>query len=235
MTDTSLLAKTAIKLALTGQWQEAEKINKQILKVEPKNIFAYLRLAKVCTNLNRVAAAKKIYRKVLTLDRYNSIARRNIARFAKIKNVSFIREGRGTNPLFLEEPGKTKSVNLLRLTCEKNLAPLEIGEPVSLSTGSRSISVVSLSGRYLGRLPDDIAFRLIQLVKSGNHYQTFIRLVEKNRLQIFIREIKRSKRNLQVPSFPPKEKSEDYHTFLMPEIIDDRHAEEGLADEAEDF
>lgn len=222
MTDTLSLAKKSIKMALAGNWQEAETINKQIVNLQPENIEALLRLAKAYTNLNKLPLAKKTYKKVLKLDRYNPIAKRNITRLGKIKNGLGNKIGNSTSPFFIEEPGKTKSVCLIRVTDEQKLATLEIGEPVNLVVNPRSISATTTDNQYLGRMPDDLAFRLIQLVRGGNRYKACIRLVEKNRLQIFVKEIKRSKRNNSIPSFPLKSDREEYRSFLPAEILENQ-------------
>jgi len=222
MTNSYILGKQAIDLALKGQWLEAEKINLQILKNNPEDIPALLRLAKTHTNRSQIDCAKKIYRKVLRIDRYNPIAKRNLERLDKVENGFFHKECCNATALFLEEPGKTKSVNLVRLTDEKKLAIMEIGDSVNLVVNPRSISVTTVKGQYIGRLPDDLAFRLIQLVRGGNRYTACIKMVQKDKLQIFMREIIKSKRNQSIPSFPPKDKKEDYHTFMPAILLDEQ-------------
>lgn len=221
MPDITLLNQKAIKLALNCQWQEAAAANLVILKLEPNNINALLRLAKAYTYLNKVTSAKKYYRQVLQQDKYNPIAKRNLLRLRIFKNGSLQKDFWAPTALFLEEPGKTKSVWLVRVTDEKKLAPLEVGEPVEILINPNSISIAK-NGKYLGRLPDDLAFRLIRLGRTGNKYEAFIRLVDKEKLQIFIREAKRGKRNLQIPSFPVKSLNDEYQTFLPVEALSEK-------------
>lgn len=213
------LTNQAIKAALGGNWEKAKEFNLEILKGQPNNLEALLRLAKAYTNLNKIGKAKKVYRQVLAIDRYNPIAKRNLARITKIKDGILSGQSRPLTPHFLEEPGKTKSVFLVRLTCEKALATLEIGEPINLVANPKSISVTRNNGQYVGRLPDDLSFRLIKLIKAGNKYQAFVKLVEEDKLQIFIREIKKSPRCAQIPSFPPRAGSNQYYTFLPSQIL----------------
>ena len=222
MTDFYTLSKLAINLALKGQWLDAEKANLQILKDQPQDLPAMLRLAKTYTNRSQIDKAKKIYRKVLKIDRYNPIAKRNLERLDKIEDGSLCKVSCAATALFLEEPGKTKSVNLVRLTDEKKLAVMEIGDAVNLVVNPRSISVTTIKGQYIGRLPDDLAFRLIQLVRAGNRYNACIKMDEKDKLQIFMREIVKSKRNLSIPSFPPRDKKEDYHAFMPTTLLEEQ-------------
>lgn len=231
MTDLNWLTQKAIKAALGGAWPEAVSLNQQILKVEPKNIDAKLRLAKAYTYLNKVSLAKKAYRQVLKLDKYNPIAKRNLLRLRIFKNGSLNKNYCTPTALFLEEPGKTKSVYLVRVSDEKKLALLEVGEAVELLINPNSITITKNS-RYLGRLPDDLAFRLIRLCHRGNEYEAFIRAVEKDKLQVFIRETKRSKRNNQIPSFPVRNDKEEYQTFLPLEALGEYST--GSSDEEND-
>ena len=158
---------------------------------------------------------------MLQEDKYNPIAKRNLLRLRSFKNGDLNKDFWVPTALFLEEPGKTKSVWLIRVTDEKKLAPLEIGEPVELLINPNSISVAK-KGKYLGRLPDDLAFRFIRLCRTGNRYEAYIRLVDKDKLQIFIREVRRSKRNLQIPSFPVKSLNDEYHAFLPIEALSEK-------------
>ncbi len=217
MPDINSLSQSAIKAALDGLWQQAVDFNLDILEAEPNNLAALLRVAKAYTNLNKINQDKKYYHKVLLLDKYNPIAKRNLSRLPKIKNFHLPRIIKMPIHVFLEEPGKTKSVSLVRLTDEKNLAALEIGEPIDLVVHPKSISV-NKNGRYLGRLPEDLAFRLAHLIRRGNQYEAFIRSISPDRLQIFIKEIQRSKRNQQIPSFTTL-KMDRYQAFLPADVL----------------
>jgi tetratricopeptide (TPR) repeat protein len=233
MSDLALLNQKAIQAAIHGQWETAVNTNLEILKLEPKDINARLRLAKAYTYLNKISLAKKYYREVLKEDKYNPIAKRNLVRLKNFKNGNLAKNFWTPTALFLEEPGKTKSVWLVRVTDEKKLANLEVGEPVELMINPNSISVTK-NGRYLGRLPDDLAFRLIKLCRTGNKYEAYIRLVDKEKLQIFIREVKRSKRNLQIPSFPQKNLNDEYQTFLPVEILPEKNSQLEEVEEIEE-
>ena len=57
--------------------------------------------------------------------------------------------------------------------------------------------------KYIGRLPDDIAHRIIWLHGRDNKYRAYIKSVEKNMVKVFLREIKCSNRNKDIQSFSP--------------------------------
>jgi len=223
--DITELTQKAIKLALEGKWQEAVDLNLIIYKIKPNDIYSLLRLAKAFTNLNNISNAKKYYRKVLNIDQYNPIAKRNLNRLKNIKNGDLNRSLPAQTAVFLEEPGKTKSLYLVRLADENKLASLEVGEPLQLILNPKSVSV-SKANNHLGKLPDDLAFRLIHLVNKGNKYQAFVRSVEKNKLKIFLKEVYKSKRNQQIQSFPSKENKKGYYSFMPSEFLNETPIEE---------
>jgi len=196
-------AQSAIKAALNGEWNEAIEFNLQILKENPENIQALNRLGRALAAIGQTKNAKKTWNKVLKLDRYNAIATTQLEKLKSKSSKPGSSNNQSTNNprMFLDEPGKTVTTQLVRLTDHKTIANLEPGMKVNLVAKQRFIAVNSIDGLYLGSLPDDLSINLKQLIKSGNQYSGLIRRVEKNNLHVFIKEIKRSKKNLNTPSF----------------------------------
>lgn len=199
------LEKKAIKAASSKKWALAVKVNLFILKLQPENIAALNRLAWAYTDLGKVRLAQSTYKKVITLDKYNFIANKNLKRLAagpvedKKTNLSSS-SVKKTIFLFLEEPGKTKVVSLVKLAPPKVLSSLHCADPVELVPKKRQIPVKDLNKRYLGTLPDDLSYRLIAFFKAGNLYQAWIKAVDEQNLQIFIREKKRAQKFAKIPS-----------------------------------
>lgn len=210
----------AIKKALVGSWDEAIALNQQILENEPNNIEALNRLAQALAQKGKLKEAQKKYRKVLRIDRFNPIAKRNLERLKKIKKSQNAPLNQNPNS-FLEEPGKTKIVPLVRLGNLENLLSLNPGQPLVLKPKTKSISVYAQK-QYIGRLPDDLSLKLSWLIKRGNNYEVFVKLAEKNKVSVFIKEVKRSKRNQNYPSFPP---GPDSVTYLPTAVINDEPPE----------
>lgn len=208
------LANAAVNKALAGFWNEAIKLNQQILDQEPNNIEALNRLAQALAQKGKIKEAQKVYYKVLKDDRFNPIAKRNLEKLKKIKKSK-------TAPLiqnpnnFLEEPGKTKVVPLVRLGNLENLLSLNPGQLLVIEPKSKSVSVYSQQKQYVGRLPDDLSLKLSWLIKRGNTYEAFIKRAEKNKVLVFIKEIKRSKINKNYPSFTPTSEN----TYLPSAVI----------------
>lgn len=212
------LITLAIKTALAGNWKKATELNLEILKKQPDDLEALLRLAKAYEEVGEIKQAQKTYRRATRIDKFNPIAKRGLIRLQdskKVKRKAVLSPIK--NNLFLEEPGKTKTVSLLRLAPAKILLKLDAAEEIKLTPGKRSISVRNKQNNYLGRIPDDLSQRLIKLINRGNQYLAVVKAVEPKMLQIFIKEVKKSKKNAHIPSFSVA--SEQYQAFLPKKVI----------------
>src|SRR3989344_5987070 len=83
------LSNQAIDAAMDCRWDEALKLNKKIIKDDPKNIDALNRQARVYMEMGKLSLAKKSYSEVIKIDPYNPIALKNlkIIKSFKIKGV----------------------------------------------------------------------------------------------------------------------------------------------------
>lgn len=201
----SELTESAINEAINCNWDRAIELNLAIIKTEPENVQAHNRLAKAYCEVGQFKLAKSTYEEVLKIDPYNGIATKNLKKVAAIKSDSTVRnEGtrqKLSTSVFLHEPGVTKLVNLIKVAEPARLLTLSAGSVVYLSTKSKSISVVDENKRYLGVLPDDIAFILLKLIKGGNEYEVIVKSVKQNAITVLIRETVRAKRFKNQPSF----------------------------------
>jgi len=215
--DTDGLAKQAVKAAIKGNWQKAVDINRQLIKEDPQNIAALNRLGRAYWELDKIEQAQKTYRRVLVLDPYNLIAAKNLQRLAKQRKKLTKKKIDYQSNLFLEEPGKTKTIKLIKLASAEILSEIRNGQSVKLEPKKRTISATTEDNIYLGTLPDDLSLRLIKLMKGGNRYQAFVKAVDRNNLEIFIREVFRSKRFHNLPSFFPS--GSNYLSYLPPKTV----------------
>lgn len=206
------LAQAAITAAITGAWQEAVKLNEKILTSDSINIEALNRLARAQTCTGQALKAQKTYKKVLELDPYNVIAQKNLEKLqrtvpAGVKLTNGIDQTANLVPtinlsqIFLDEPGKTKIVNLLNLAPPSTLATLNCGDQLVLNPKNHSIVITSQSGTYLGAFPDDLAHRLIAFISGGNRYEAYVKNATIKNLAIFVRETQRSAKFGNQPSF----------------------------------
>lgn len=236
MDDTSLkLHDQAIQAALSANWEEAVALNQQILEIESQNVEALNRVARAYFELGDFEQSKKHYQTSLKIDPYNQIA----AKFLKRIEV-FDKKGAKPNghkngastfnlDLFIEEPGKTKVVNLLKVAEPQKLSLLSSGDEVLLNPKNRNVSVTDADGHYIGVIPDNVSHQLQRLIKGGNKYQAFIKTVKTNSLTILIREVYRSARFKNQPSFLDSVNAVTYssdHISLMDDASDSAPGEE---------
>lgn len=210
MDDSSLTPnfhEQAIDAALESRWEEALKINKKIIKSDPQNVDALNRQAKAYMELGKPNLAKKYYSEVIKIDPYNPIAQKNLKIMKSFKTngqpISWRTDchSKLSPSLFLQEPGKTKIVNLLKVAEPQKLSHLYCGMQVNLVIKNRKITIVDTNENYLGILPDDINYHLLRLLKGGNKYDFFIKSIRVNSLSLIIKETFRSKRFKNQPSF----------------------------------
>ena len=128
----------AIQAALTQNWETAINFNQVILEENPKNVAALNRLAKAYWELGDLNEARSIYQRVLRLDRFNPVAQKNLTRLAKSATPH---RSKSLTINFLEEPGKTKSVSLLRLGNPTTIDSITAGEMVKLQIKRRRLAI----------------------------------------------------------------------------------------------
>lgn len=195
----------AIRTALDGDWQSATAINKDILHDNPNDIETLNRLAFAFTVLGKIKKANVTYKKVLEIDPLNPIAARNLKRLTENKNHPNGKLNTNSHMLvyntFLEESGKTKIVELVNIAQPQIISNLQIGQPLTISVKRLKIFLQNEANQYIGVLPDDIGKRLIRFIKGGNQYEALVRSADNHRIVIFLKEIKRSTRFKNQPSF----------------------------------
>lgn len=208
ITDTPILAKFAIDAAIYNNWQIAIKINQKIVEISPEDVEALNRLAHAYLCLGKMEKAKKIYAKVLEINPFNIIARKNLEKVSKLATVKNGRtNGDDTttmgNPsaIFLYEPGKTKIINLLNLAPPIILANLTCAQKLSIIAKKHQVHIISGDGTYLGALPDDLAHRLIAFIEGGNQYEVYVKQASTKSLSVFVKEISRSDKYSNQPTF----------------------------------
>lgn len=221
--DMQNLAQKAIDLSLAAKWEEAIKVNEEILQENPEDVDALNRCARAFAELGDVEKARKQANRVLKIDPVNPIAQKNLEKWKKIMKVKRDPNSPTSfdNDAFLEEPGKTKMVKLLHPGDSKVFANLDPGETVKLVPSAHRLSVTTQDGRYIGRLPDDLAMRLKSLINEGNKYRVLVKSIRTQDIDVFIKEVERGKKTKDINSFPPEKI--DYVAFTPPELVHTDH------------
>ncbi len=192
------LRRYAINAAKKGNWDEAIEYNQQILEQYPDNTNALNRLGIAYAQLKDVKKAKKAFQDTLRIDKTNIIAQKHLDRLKKNQDFG----SPAFAPIhFIEEPGRTKSINLHRLANKQILESLAVGMSCELRQKNRYISV-EVNGKYIGALPEDISFRLGKLIENGNRYSCSVRTCNGKVCSVYIKETYRSAKNANVQSFP---------------------------------
>lgn len=229
------LTLTAINAATNRDWKAAIAANLSMLKQNSKDVDALNRLGRAYFETGQKTKAEEIYKKVLRLDKFNTIATKNLQ---LLHTSRFTRDGKSPissspPPVFLEEPGITKLVTLTRLGDPKVISRMHPGDAVKIAARDHCVAVTSQSNDNLGRLPDDLASRLLPLLKGGNTYNAWIRSLDGG-IKIFIKEMSRGPKNKDLVSFPITERL-TYAAFTPPELVHSEKPDTSGVEEQEEF
>ncbi len=189
----------AIKAALSADWELAVELNLEILTDSPLNIAALNRLGHAYTELGQKEAAKNAYNQVLAIDKYDTIATKNLKLLPHQRNntqaVSLAVED------FIELPGITKSSTLIKVASRDVLLSLVCKQRLSLVPRTRLVAITTQQSTYIGCLPDDLSLKIKRLIKLGYSYSACLKGASDNSVTVFIRELKRPKRPSAGPTF----------------------------------
>ncbi|HRN96167.1 MAG TPA: hypothetical protein PLD54_01835 [Candidatus Levybacteria bacterium] len=201
----SPLKDIAIKCALESKWDQAIQANLDILLENPTDVDTLNRLGFAYLQTSKNKEAEKMYQSVLQIDPTNPIALKNIKKAQSVSNGSSKNSLRSfelnVNDLYIEEAGKTKTVELKNLADKKTLSTLQTGEQVYLVAKRSKIFIQNNVKTFIGMLPDNIGMRLTDFIQGGNEYKAIIKSVNDKSVVVFIKEIKRADKFKHQPSF----------------------------------
>ena len=193
------LEQQAINAAKQQNWQAAIDFNKQIIEQDATNMPAMIRQGVALVQLGKTKEAKKLFQDVLELDKTHQLAKKHLQKLQNNQTITL--SSLPGDEQFIEEPGKTKTVELHRLVGKEQLEGISVGQICDMKPKNRFISV-ELNGKYIGSLPEDLSSRLTKLIKGGNIYACYIRSISSHSCGVFIKELERSKSQEFVSSFP---------------------------------
>ena len=221
--DTVLLEEQAIQLAVKKKWPKAISFNKKILHQNPKHIPTLNRLGLAYIKTQEFKKAKDVFDKALKISPKHSITLKNLISLKNCKKngSSPTLDDSGENFLrsFIEIPGISRNIPLIKPGEPKILTNLEVGQPLKLKVSARKIKVLTIKNEYIGCLPENLSLRFIKLLNSGYKYSIHLKSNRLKNLQVFIEETKRSKRLKGAPTFPTKgDKSLSLESTKQPSI-----------------
>lgn len=204
MDKASQLEKQAIEAAISADWEKAIKYNHEIIKQDKKNADAHLRLGFAFMQDGNINDARKYYKKALALLPGNRTAQDNLEKI-KILETKKIHKSKDVNLnpyLFLDIPGKTKTVTLVNCGQKSVLARLAIGQKLSMIVKKRRVEVRTMDDDYIGCLPDDISKRLTIFIKAGSVFSAYTKETSLKHASVFLKEEKKGRRVAKYMSFP---------------------------------
>lgn len=198
-----VLIEQSITSAVKQDWHLAVDINLEILQYDPYHIPTLNRLAKAYRETNQLKKAKRTYEQTLQYDKYNSIAQKNLSLLNNwlANSKQNHQNGKKYNTDFIDEPGVTKTIPLVRLGDPQLISTLEPGQVVILSTKNHMICITTHNNDHIGALTDDVAFHLKQYIHSGYLYQSMIKSANNKIVLVFIKETHRPESCLNKPTF----------------------------------
>jgi tetratricopeptide (TPR) repeat protein len=192
-------------------------IKLEILKTSPDDVDSLNRLARAYAELGEITNATAATKKALEIDPVNPIALKCAEKWKSGINKSPSKASQNSSETYLEEPGKTKLVTLVNLGSPEAFSTLSPGEEVKLTCHTHKLSVISGDDKYIGKIPDELAIRLRNLIKAGNKYQALVKSVSTKEVTVFVREIEHGAKAPDIPSFPTEKI--DYVAFTPPELV----------------
>lgn len=184
------LTEKAITCALDGNWQEALTLNLKLLKQDPNNVSTLNRCARAHLETGNVKRAKECAKKVLKIDPANSIACKCLERWMDLSDhLETVNSGfcnKVAKEFFIETPGKTKVIALIRLGSAETINLLNNADIVCFKAYEHKVCVVTSSEeKYIGSFPDNIAAKLHDEIEN---YLGAIRSVGRNSVKVFLRK-----------------------------------------------
>lgn len=200
------LKDQAVEKAVEGHFQEAIDVNLEILELAPDDPDVLMQLAHAYWQIGDIVHATKYYRKTLSVDPNNILAKKRLDLLKPLTIKSQKSSNRKKGKIipvseFIEEPGKTKTVRLSNLGKPEHISLLNIGEEIDLNIRKHKIEVRDKSDNFIGYLPDDISKRLMQFIVGHCTYEAFVFSIDKNEVKIFIREVEKMHKFRNVSSF----------------------------------
>jgi len=195
------LTDQAIEAALHQDWHQAIDYNLRILEKDPHHIPTLNRLARAYNEIGQTEKARSTYKQVLEIDKYNQIAQKNVTYLNGSANGNVVKTPMAMVTNFVEEPGVTRTLPLIRLGDPKLITLLRPGQLVKLILRNHAICIMTEAGAHIGALTDDIAYQLKEFLQAGNQYQAVIKSANVKHVTVFVRETYRVDKYKNTPTF----------------------------------
>lgn len=241
------LGRTAVELALKGEWKRATEVNKAILELFSGDVEAMNRLVKALIELGSYLDARVVLDQVCEIAPYNNIAKKNRSRLDQLiadpdaagPRLSNQTKKAAGAPLtfpqtFIEESGKSATTILRNTKGNKAVVRLSSSDQVVLSREKNTITVMTLDGQLLGQIEPKLGNRLARLMDGGNEYAAAVVTVNDQGVSVIIHETFKHRSLQNVGSFPSKAKAKENRVLLNETVARLMREEEGDDDDGDD-
>lgn len=194
----------AVKFAISGQWEQAVEINRNMLTLLGEEHEIYNRLGKALMEVGKITDARSAYARSLEIDPTNTIARRNLDRLGSMQDASGSAPSMIDTRMFVEESGKSTPA-LLQAVDPDVLADVDAGDVVVLKAEGNAVNAYRTSGEYVGMVEPRIGLRLSRLMNAGNRYSAAL-ITASGDIRVMIRETYQDPTQVGRVSFPRSSK-----------------------------
>lgn len=212
----------AVKLAISGRWQEAANLNRNMVTLLGEEPETYNRLGKALMELGKITDARAAYARSLELDQANTIAARNLDKLATMQDADGSTPSVIDTRIFLEESGKSTTAALQAVDPDV-AGSLDAGDVVELRPEGNAVNAYRTSGDYIGMVEPRIGLRLSKLLNAGNRYSAAL-ISAAGDLRLMIRETYQDPSQAGRVSFPRSSKMDvrayTRRGLLQPEMDD---------------
>jgi len=217
-TNVNSLIKSAIREASNNNWKKAKKLNLVILNISKNNIETLNRLGISYMKLSDKVNATKCFKNVLKISPNNVIAQKNLNKLQLNLPEITINLSKIDSSNLINETGKS-----IHLKCDiKNSKKIlnqgiDTGSKLTIRNEKDSIGIYKGNNK-IHIIDNSIAKRISNLINLGNEYICTVLGVSENSININIKETSKSKKTMQIISFPEYLNSDLHKTSINQNI-----------------
>ena len=217
-TNVNSLIKSAIREASNNNWEKAKKLNLVILNISKNNIETLNRLGISYMKLSNKVNATKCFKYVLKISPNNVIAQKNLNKLQLNLPEIIINLSKIDSTNLINETGKS-----IHLKCDiKNSKKIlnqgiDTGSKLTIRNEKDSIGIYKGNSK-IHIIDNSIAKRISTLINLGNEYICTVLGVSENSININIKETSKSKKTMQIISFPEYLNSDLHKTSINQNI-----------------
>ncbi len=217
-TNVNSLIKSAIREASNNNWEKAKKLNLVILNISKNNIETLNRLGISYMKLSNKVNATKCFKNVLKISPNNVIAQKNLNKLQLNLPEITINLSKIDSANLINETGKS-----IHLKCDiKNSKKIlnqgiDTGSKLTIRNEKDSIGIYKGNSK-IHIIDNSIAKRISNLINLGNEYTCTVLGVSENSININIKETSKSKKTMQIISFPEYLNSDLHKTSINQNI-----------------